>query len=69
MNAGSASRAAPLIVWTSRVTRVTRSPELELSMRDNGSASTNRTIRSRALASTPWPNTTETRRATNVATA
>ena len=66
MNDGRASRAAPLIVCTSRVTRVTRSPELAASMRDSGSASTNRTTFSRAVASTLCPNTTDSRFAANV---
>ena len=52
---GRPKRMVWLIVLTSRVTRVTRSPELALSTRPSGRPSTVRTMCSRASASTSWP--------------
>ena len=49
---GRPKRMVWLIVLTSRVTRVTRSPELALSTRPSGRPSTVRTMCSRASAST-----------------
>src|SRR6478752_10680553 len=56
---GRAQRTLSLIVPTSRVTRVTRSPELALSTRDSGSRRIARTMYSRAVARTLWPSTVE----------
>ncbi len=66
---GRPKRMVWAIVPTSRVTRVTRSPELALSTRPSGSASTVRTTYSRAAASTSWPKTAEVRRARKIITA
>ena len=56
---GSAQRTDSLIVPTSRVTRVTRSPELAVSTRDSGSRRMARTTYSRADARTSWPRNAE----------
>ena len=58
-----------LIVPTSRVTRVTRSPLLALSTRPSGRARIVRTMYSRADDSRSWPNTVDVRWATNVSRA
>ena len=58
-----------LIVPTSRVTRVTRSPLLALSTRPSGSARIVRTMYSRADDSRSWPKTVEVRWARNVSRA
>ena len=58
-----------LIVPTSRVTRVTRSPLLALSTRPRGSARIVRTMYSRADDSSSWPKTVEVRWARNVSSA
>ena len=55
-----------LIVPTSRVTRVTRSPVLALSTWPSGSRRMVRTMYSRADASRSWPNRVEVRWARNV---
>ena len=53
IDSGRAQRTLSLIVPTSRVTRVTRSPELALSTRESGNRRIARTTYSRAEASTP----------------
>ena len=58
-----------LIVPTSRVTRVTRSPLLALSTRPSGRARMVRTMYSRADDSRSWPKIVEVRWATNVSRA
>ena len=55
-----------LIVPTSRVTRVTRSPVLALSTAPSGSRRIVRTMYSRAMDRRSWPNSVEVRWATNV---
>ncbi len=68
-DSGRPNRRLWLIVETSRVTRVTRSPELAASTRPNGRPSTVRTTYSRASASTSWPNSTDIRSARKVISA
>ena len=63
---GSAQRTDSLIVPTSRVTRVTRSPEPADSTRESGSRRIARTISSRAAASRPCPSSVEVTWAANV---
>ena len=58
-----------LMVPTSRVTRVTRSPLLALSTRPSGRARIVRTMYSRADDSRSWPKTVEVRWARNVSSA
>ena len=58
-----------LMVPTSRVTRVTRSPLLALSTRPSGRARIVRTMYSRAEETRSWPKTVEVRWATNVSDA
>jgi hypothetical protein len=55
-----------LMVPTSRVTRVTRSPVLALSTAPSGSRRIVRTMNSRAVDSRSWPNSVEVRCATKV---
>src|SRR6476660_9287517 len=59
IDSGSAQRTLSLIVPTSRVTRVTRSPELALSTRESGRRRMARTTYSLAVARTLWPSTVE----------
>ena len=63
---GRPNRTLSLIVATSRVTRVTRSPELALSTLPSGSRSTVATTYSRAAASRSCPKITDISRAKNV---